>query len=85
MLCAGGALGSKKPPQLFWQAEVGVSLSSATRDGGCRIKPAGLAGTRRDDIEWGRETGDSSYRLPFAAPQSGRPLHHHGIALHARS
>lgn len=38
----------------------------------------------RDITEGDREDGDSSYRLPLAAPHSGRPLHHHSIALHTR-
>lgn len=43
MLCEGGSLGRKKPPQLFWQAEAGRGrLSCATQERGCRIKPVGL-------------------------------------------
>lgn len=40
--------------------------------------------TGKDRQDGDREDGDSSYRLPLAAPCSSRPLHHHSITLHTR-
>lgn len=53
MLCKGGALGSKKPPQFFWQAAVGGSCPLPLGTGGCRIKPAGLGAAGKGDAQEG--------------------------------
>lgn len=66
-----------------WGVQDQTCRAGSCWGGGCTGGPLPV-GTRRD-TEGDREPGDSSYRLPFAAPRSGRPLRHHGVALRARS